>query len=233
MKVPLLSFLLVIAAICCHAQETINFRSQDVRLGYFYEVRQDDQYNRNLFVYKNRTDSLDQPVFSTDVNIYSAFHSPDGRFLVVNYGTASYGNVATVLDGEAPFKIVHISEKDYRNIIEGGLKAIYPNCSDGDLLHIYAPIRDIKNNKAILYASGDFVFNEADGSLRQDPFKGVSFGDNENRAYRSKFRLASLVSTLARSRRKLRLWGFCRKKRCSHQRSCDRNLRKSGGCSWK
>jgi hypothetical protein len=78
------------------AEQEIVFRSHDPILGFFYEIRSDSDYNRFLYVYRNRAGALGPPVFTIQNNIFSVFHSPDGKFLVVNFGSSAYGNVATV-----------------------------------------------------------------------------------------------------------------------------------------
>jgi uncharacterized protein YecT (DUF1311 family) len=130
-----------------------------------------------LYVYKDRAANPGKPVFQTGVNIFSAFHSPDGKFFVVNLGSGSYGNVAVVFlqaaSGEKPF----ISENDYRSILEKSLIDIFPKLKGGRLDHLYAPIRDIRDGEALLYAGGDFDFEVGD-RIRQETFKGVFLGLN-------------------------------------------------------
>ena len=154
------------------AEQELVFRSHDPIQGFFYEIRSDADYHRFLYVYKDRAGSLGRPVFQTDVNIFSAFHSPDGKFLVVNIGSGAYGNVAIVFsqgsEGVKPF----ISEDDYRTIIEKGLIELYPNLRGGMLLHLYAPIRDVRDGEALLYAGGDFEVTNG-GRSRQQPFQSV------------------------------------------------------------
>ncbi len=154
-------------------QHPLQFRSHDSRLGYFYEVRWDHDYHRLLFVYRHRADALGRPVFVSEVNIFSAFHTPDEKFFVVNHGSCGYGNVAIVFRRASPDERPYISEADFRGIMDAGLKNIYPELEDGALYHLYAPIRDIRDGTALIYASGDFIFESVDGKMRQEQFKGV------------------------------------------------------------
>lgn len=155
------------------AQKPLEFRSHDSRLGYFYEVRRDEDYNRFLYVYRNRADALGKPVFESSVNIYSAFHTPDGKFFVVNHGSGSYGNVPVVFREAVPGAKPYISESEFRSIMDTGLKKIYPEFKGGDLYHLYSPIRDIRDGEALIRASGDFTFDTSNGGLRQVQFKAL------------------------------------------------------------
>ena len=155
------------------AEKPLVFRSHDSRLGYFYEVRRDEDYNRFLYVYRNRADALGKPVFESSVNIYSAFHTPDAKFFVVNHGSGSYGNVPVVFREAIPGAKPYISESEFRSIMDAGLKKIYPEFKGGDLYHLYSPIRDILDGEALIRASGDFTFDPPNGGLRQKQFKAL------------------------------------------------------------
>ena len=54
---------------------------------------------------------------------------------------------------------------------------IFPKLKGGRLDHLYAPIRDIRDGEALLYAGGDFDFEVGD-RIRQETFKGVFLGLN-------------------------------------------------------
>lgn len=150
---------------------TFKFRSHDLLLGYTYEVKEVSSGNECLYVYKNRADQFGIPVFESIVLIYSAFHSPDGEFLIINHGSGSYGSVPVIFRGNRlePY----ITENNFRNIMEKFLSSIYPEMKNGNLCHIYSPVRDVQNKKALLYASGDFSFSSTDNRLGQKSFKGL------------------------------------------------------------
>ena len=61
----------------------------------------------------------------------------------------------------------YLSESDYRGILENGLKDLYPELRSGELDHLYAPKRDIRDGEAFLYAGGDFVIENAAGTMYQ------------------------------------------------------------------
>lgn len=164
---------LLLTPLALFAQNPLVFRSHDSRLGYFYEVRRDEDYNRFLYVYRNRADALGKPVFESSVNIYSAFHTPDAKFFVVNHGSGSYGNVPVVFREAVPGAKPYISEAEFRSIMDAGLKKIYPEFKGGDLYHLYSPIRDIRDGEALIRASGDFTFDTPNGGLRQKQFKAL------------------------------------------------------------
>jgi S1-C subfamily serine protease len=120
-------------------------------------------------------------VFESPVNIYSAFHSPDGKFFVVNHGSGAYGTVSVVFRDMVPGAKPYLSESDYRGILENGLKDLYPELRSGELDHLYAPKRDIRDEEAFLYAGGDFVIENAAGTMYQKAFKGVFLALNLER----------------------------------------------------
>lgn len=154
-------------------QQPLEFRSHDSRLGYFYEVRRNENYHRFLYVYSNRADSLGKAVFESSVNIYSAFHTPDAKFFVVNHGSGSYGNVPVIFRQAVPDAKPYISESEFRSIMSTGLQKLYPQFKGWDLYHLYSPIRDIRDGEALIRASGDFTLDTPSGGLRQEPFKAL------------------------------------------------------------
>jgi S1-C subfamily serine protease len=160
------------------AQQPLEFRSHDSRLGYFYEVRRNEDYHSVLFVYRNRADALGKPVFESSVNIFSAFHTPDAKFFVVNHGSGSYGNVAVVFREAFPGAKPYISESEFRSIMSKGLQKLYPQFKRWDLYHLYSPIRDIRDGEALIRASGDFTLDIPNGRLRQEPFKALFLAMN-------------------------------------------------------
>jgi hypothetical protein len=170
LKIAIGSFVLSLSPVL--AEQELVFRSHDPIQGFFYEIRTDADYNRFLYVYKDRTGSLGRPVFETGVNIFSAFHSPDGKFLVVNIGSGAYGNVPIVLSQESEGVKPFMTENDYRSLIEKSLIELYPTLRGGTLLHLYAPIRDIRDGEALVYAGGDFYIENSKQS-RQQAFHGV------------------------------------------------------------
>jgi hypothetical protein len=152
-------------------QDSRTFMSHDFKLGYFYETR-----NRfELYVYKSRTQSIDKPIFGTPVPIHSAFHSSDEKYFVINYGSSSYGTVAAVYQGNINPLVQHISEREYRHLVEKGLQLSNPEIADRSVLHLYAPIREITNGEALLYAGGDFIHSSGE-VRRQKRFDGVFLG---------------------------------------------------------
>ena len=160
------------------AEQPLEFRSHDPQLGYFYEVRRDEDFHRFLFVYRSRADALGKPVFKSSVNIYSAFHTPDAKYFVVNHGSGSYGNVPVIFREALPGAKPYISETEFRGIMDSGLKKIYPEFKGGDLYHLYSPIRDIRDGEALIRASGDFTFETPNGGLRQKQFKALFLAMN-------------------------------------------------------
>lgn len=168
------------------SKQSLLFRSHDLKLGYFYEARIHESGQRYLYVYKNRADRLGDPVFETGALIHSAFHSPDEKYFVVHHGSASYGNVPVIFQKAIPNSLPYISEREYRVIVENGLKQIYPQFSSGCVCHLYAPIRDIRDGEALLYASGDFVSLQDKGGFGQKAFEGVFLALNlESKTIRS------------------------------------------------
>lgn len=154
------------------AQNRLGFRSHDAQLGYFYEARYGED-GCFLHVYRNRADALGKPVFKSDVNIYSAFHTPDAKFFVVNHGSGSYGNIPVVFREAAPGAKPYISESEFRRIMDTSLKKIYPEFRGGDLNHLNSPIRDIRDGEALIHASGDFDFDPPNGGLYRKQFKSL------------------------------------------------------------
>lgn len=168
---------LLLMPISLLAQNRLGFRSHDAQLGYFYEARYDEA-GCFLHVYRNRADALGKPVFKSDVNIYSAFHTPDAKFFVVNHGSTRYGNVPVVFREAVPGAKPYISESEFRGIVDTCLKKIYPEFK-GDNLHcLYSPIRDIRNGEALIHASGDFDFDPPRGGLHRNQFKSLFLAMN-------------------------------------------------------
>lgn len=170
--------LLLICLLCSSAvaQTTLVFRSHDPSTGYYYEIRCDEDFNRFAHVYQSRSAALGKYVFKSEVNIYSVFHTPDTKYLIINHGSGSYGNVAVVFSHEAGKHKPFISESSYRSMVEAGLQKVHPEFVGWNLYHLYAPIRDVRGTEAILYASGDFIKDKPDGDLQQKQFKGVFLG---------------------------------------------------------
>lgn len=119
------------AAASAHAEQDVVFRSHDPDLGFFYEIRTDADFNRSVYVYKDRGGSIGAPVFQIQNNVFAAFHSPDGKFLVVDFGSAAYGVVSVVFAQTADGVYQIISEDEYRSLIATALVQLYPNLKNG------------------------------------------------------------------------------------------------------
>ena len=159
------------------ADETLRFRASDPFTGFNYEVRNNEEdYTQSCFVYKGRTGIPNKPVFQSPVLVFSMGHTLDGKFLIVNHGSGAYGMIPVVFINEAGEHRPFILEDQYRSLMEQGLKKIYPEFAEWDLLHLYAPIYFMNGSEALIRASGDFEGPVGPGKNGQRPFKSVWLG---------------------------------------------------------
>lgn len=143
-------FLAVLAFLAFSTSVTLGlFRSFDPNLGFYYHTEYINE-QATLFIAKSRAATPEQ-IFQSPVNIYSAFHSSDGKYLVVNHGSARYGNIPVVFDDK---RDIVLSEEDFREIMGKELTKNELHPEEWYASILYAPIREMKAGKAFLYVSG-------------------------------------------------------------------------------
>ncbi|TAE89003.1 MAG: serine protease, partial [Verrucomicrobia bacterium] len=92
--------------------------------------------------------------------------------------SSRYGNVPVVFREALPGAKPYLSESEFREIMETGLKKIYPEFEGAHLSILYSPIRDIRNGEALIHASGTFEFDPPRNGLYRDQFKSLFLAMN-------------------------------------------------------
>jgi S1-C subfamily serine protease len=116
-------------------------------------VRADNGLGRYAYVSSERVSDRRTPIFHTEVNIFSIFHSNNAKYLAINLGSSGYGNVSVIFKNDNDNHKMYVSEMQYRSIIDAALIQDQPDLNNWTLYRLIAPIRTFNENEAYVRAS--------------------------------------------------------------------------------